>query len=123
MSVRITLREGDPSAERAELVAALPEPAQATEESLRSALREALSAARGRAAPTLVVPGLGAGALSQQRAAEVLLEVARRAPSDGALQEIRFVLAGEPLYRIYEMVNDAARVAEQMAKLRQRRGT
>jgi hypothetical protein len=31
------------------------------------------------------------------------------------------VLFGEPAYRIFEMVNDAARVAEQMARLEKRR--
>lgn len=119
MSVRITLREGAVSADSAELVATLPVAAEATEESLRSALQSALALAARRGARTLVVAGPGAGALPQQRAAELLLKEARAAQSGGALEEIRFVLAGEPLYRIYEMVNDAARVAEQMAKLRQ----
>jgi hypothetical protein len=39
-----------------------------------------------------------------------------------SLEEIRFVLFGEPMYRLFEMANDAAKVAEQMAKLRRSRG-
>jgi hypothetical protein len=121
MSARITLHEGAVSAEATDAVAALPDAAHANEAQLRAAFCDALALAERRGARVLIVPGLESGALSQQRAAEVLLEAARTAPAGGALEEIRFVLAGEPLYRIYEMVNDAARVSEQMARLRQRR--
>ena len=53
--------------------------------------------------------------------ARLLLEEARqhlRGPT--CLEEIRFVLFGEPMYRIFEMANDAARVREQMDLLRRR---
>ncbi len=40
---------------------------------------------------------------------------------ESGLEEIRFVLFGEPAYRVFEMVNDAARVAEQMERLAKRR--
>ena len=36
------------------------------------------------------------------------------------LQEIRFVLFGEPAYRVFEMVHDASKVAAQMERLKRR---
>ena len=36
--------------------------------------------------------------------------------ADG-LEEIRFVLFGEPAYRVFEMANDAASVKAQMKRL------
>jgi hypothetical protein len=51
----------------------------------------------------------------------VLLAEARahlRGPT--SLEEIRCVLFDEPTYRVFEMVQDAAKVAEQMEKLRSR---
>jgi len=65
--------------------------------------------------------GAGIGGFPMQRCAEVLLEEARahlRGPT--SLEEIRFVLFGEPSYRVFEMVQDAAKVAEQMERLRSR---
>jgi hypothetical protein len=54
----------------------------------------------------------------------VSLEEARAYTGDGtSLEEIRFVLYGEPAFRLFEMVNDAAKVAAQMerlAKMRER---
>ena len=53
-----------------------------------------------------------------QRCAEVSLEVARACLGQAqVLEEVRFVLFGEPALRVFEMVNDAERVAEQMARL------
>ena len=93
---------------------------QVSEESLRSTLRATFSLADSHACRTIAVPAIGAGigGLALQRCAEVSIEEAR-AYSDGggALEEIRFVLFGEPAYRLFEMVNDAAKVAAQMAKL------
>jgi O-acetyl-ADP-ribose deacetylase (regulator of RNase III) len=69
------------------------------------------------------VPALGAGVagFALQRCAEILLEEARaHATAETPLEEIRFVLFGEPAYRMFEMVNDAGRVTDQLAKLRQR---
>ena len=37
-----------------------------------------------------------------------------------SLEEIRFVLFGEPAYRLFEMVNDAARVQAQAERLKNR---
>ena len=57
-----------------------------------------------------------------QRCAEVSIEVARgHLCQETSLEEIRFVLFGEPAYRIFEMVNDAAKVAAQMARLKDQR--
>jgi O-acetyl-ADP-ribose deacetylase (regulator of RNase III) len=103
--------------------ATMPPGGAATEESVRAAMRSALEAACALGVKTLAVPALGAGVagFSLQRCAEVLLEEARvRASEPSSLEEIRFVLYGEPAYRMFEMVNDSARVAEQLAKLRAR---
>lgn len=149
MSVRITLKEGDLASELADAIvsaassdaialgdavvtgaprfvihaAAKPPGGAASEASVRSAMRSALTRARELGVKTLAVPALGAGSagLSVQRCAEVLIEEARaHAASETSIEEIRFVLSGEPTYRMFEMVNDAARVAEQMTRLRQR---
>ena len=37
-----------------------------------------------------------------------------------SLECVRFVLFGEPAFRVFEMVNDAAKVAAQMERLRKR---
>ena len=95
----------------------------ATEESVRSAMRAALARARERGCRIIAVPALGAGiaGFPLQRCAEVLLEEARRhLAGETSLEEIRFVLFGEPAYRVFEMVNDAAKVAAQMERLRAR---
>ena len=103
--------------------ATMPPGGSASEASVRAAMRSALERARALGVKTLAVPALGAGVagFSLQRCAEILLEEARaHAASETSLEEIRFVLYGEPAYRMFEMVNDSARVAEQLAKLRQR---
>jgi len=103
--------------------ATMPPAGAATEESVRDAMRSALAAARRLGVKTLAVPALGAGVagFSLQRCAEILLAEARAQASEPASpEEIRFVLYGEPAYRMFEMVNDSARVAEQLAKLRAR---
>jgi len=97
---------------------------RADEASVRSAMRAALERARERGLRTLAVPAIGAGiaGFPLQRCAELLLEEARRhLEGETSLEEIRFVLFGEPAYRVFEMVNDAARVAAQMERLRSRR--
>jgi O-acetyl-ADP-ribose deacetylase (regulator of RNase III) len=143
MSVRITLKEGDLASEPADaLVVAGPRAAEsalparfvihalatepdgaASETSVRNALRAALAAAREHGAKSVALPPLGAGAgLSLRRCAEILIEEARaHGEQPTTLEEIRFVVSGEPAYRMFEMVNDAARVADQLAKLRERR--
>jgi O-acetyl-ADP-ribose deacetylase (regulator of RNase III) len=97
---------------------------RADEPSVRSAMRAALERARERGCRSIAVPAIGAGiaGFPLQRCAEVLLEEARRhLAGETSLEEIRFVLFGEPAYRVFEMVNDAAKVAAQMERLRSRR--
>jgi len=101
--------------------AGMPPGGAADEASVRSAMRAALERAREQGCRTLAVPAIGAGvgALALQRCAEILLEEARQhLAGETSLEEIRFVLFGEPAYRVFEMVNDAAKVAAQMERLR-----
>lgn len=96
---------------------------QATEESVRSSVHSSFELARKRGCRTLACPAVGAGigGVSLQRCAEVSLEEARRhMDSHGCLDEIRFVLFGEPAYRVFEMVNDAAQVSAGMERLKRR---
>jgi len=96
---------------------------RASEESVRSAVRASLEVAREQGCASVALPAIGAGAggLSLQRCAEVSIEEARAHLEGGSpLAEIRFVLFGEPAFRIFEMVNDAAKVAAQMERLQRR---
>ena len=104
--------------------AGMPPGGRANEESVRASMRAALERAREHGCRTLAVPAIGAGVggVPLQRCAEILLEEARRhLASDTPVGEIRFVLFGEPAYRVFEMVNDAAKVAAQMERLRARK--
>jgi O-acetyl-ADP-ribose deacetylase len=104
--------------------ASMPPGGSASEESVRSSMRRALELARDRGVRTLAVPAIGAGVAGfpLQRCAEILIEEARRhLAGPTSLEEVRFVLFGEPAYRVFEMVHDAAKVAEQMERLRRRR--
>jgi len=90
---------------------------------VRSAMRAALARAREHGCRSVAVPAIGAGVggVPLQRCAEILLEEAREhLAGETSLEEIRFVLFGEPAYRVFEMVNDAAKVAAQMERLRSR---
>jgi O-acetyl-ADP-ribose deacetylase (regulator of RNase III) len=101
--------------------ASMPPGGVASEESVRSSWRRSLELARERGLRSLAAPAIGAGiaGFPLQRCAEILIEEARRhLAGDTSLEEIRFVLFGEPAYRVFEMVNDAAKVAEQMERLR-----
>jgi O-acetyl-ADP-ribose deacetylase (regulator of RNase III) len=103
--------------------AGMPPGGAATEESVRSAMRRSLELAREKQCRTIAVPAIGAGiaGFPLQRCAEILLEEARaHLEGGGGLEEIRFVLFGEPTYRVFEMVNDAAKVAAQMERLEKR---
>jgi O-acetyl-ADP-ribose deacetylase (regulator of RNase III) len=99
---------------------------EVTEASLRSTLQASLVLAEESECQTLALPAIGAGVggLSLQRCAEISLEEVRRYVEDHegetSLVEIRFVLFGEPAYRVFEMVNDAAKVEAQMRRLRGR---
>ena len=96
---------------------------QADEASVRGAVRASLELAAERGLRSIAFPAIGAGVggFSQQRCAEVSLEEVR-AHLDGnsSLEIVHFVLFGEPTYRLFEMVNDAAKVAAQMERLNKR---
>ena len=96
----------------------------ASAESVRACMRRSLELAAERGCRTLAVPAIGAGigGLSVQRCAEILLEEARaHLAGQTPLEELRFVLYGEPVYRVFEATLDAAKVQEQMARLRARK--
>lgn len=103
--------------------ASMPPGGSASEESVRSAMRRALELAAERGLRSIAVPALGAGiaGFPLQRSAEILVEEARRhLAGETSLEEIRFVPFGEPAYRVFEMVHDAAKIAEQMERLARR---
>lgn len=105
--------------------AGMPPGAAASEESVRSSMRASLERAREQGCRTIAVPAIGAGiaGFPMQRCAEILLEEARRhLEAETSLEEIRFVLFGEPAYRIFEQVDDAARIEAQLKRLRRRDG-
>jgi O-acetyl-ADP-ribose deacetylase (regulator of RNase III) len=92
-----------------------------TEESIRGAARCALALARERGLRSIAFPalGTGVGGFSVQRCAEVLLEETEAHVAEGtSLEEVRFVLFGEPAYRVFEQVRDAARIRASLARLR-----
>jgi O-acetyl-ADP-ribose deacetylase (regulator of RNase III) len=125
MSGRIVVREGVIGDASADAILSVPPLLHGAdcEESLRDSFRAGLEDARGRGCRSVAAPALGAGrgGLPLQRAAEILIEEARRhLAGETCIEEIRFVLDGEPSYRVFEAVQDAARVAEQMERLRQR---
>ena len=103
--------------------AGMPPGGVATEESVRSSMRRSLELAREKQCRTVAVPAIGAGiaGFPLQRCAEILLEEARAHLEAGdGVEEIRFVLFGEPTYRVFEMVDDAAKVAAQMERFERR---
>ena len=95
----------------------------ASEDSVRRSARRSLELAAELGCRSVALPALGAGVggIVAQRCAELLFEEARaHLRGKSSLEEIRFVLFGEPMYRVFEMANDAARVREQMERLRGR---
>lgn len=99
---------------------------RASAESVERALHATLEQAERVGARTLAVPaiGTGVGGLALQDCAEISLACVRRfAEERGAacsIEEVRFVLMGEPAYRVFEMVNDAAKVEAQMRRMARR---
>jgi len=103
--------------------ASMPPGGQANEISVRTSLRRSLELAAEQGCRTLAVPAIGAGVAGVpiRRSAEILLDEARRhLDGETPIEEIRFVLFGEQAYRVFESVNDAARIQAQMDRLRRR---
>jgi O-acetyl-ADP-ribose deacetylase (regulator of RNase III) len=87
-------------------------------------VRRSLELARERGCRSVAIPAIGAGigGLSAQSCAEILLAEARaHLAGETSLEEVRFVLFGEPSYRVFELVLDAAKIQEQMERLRSRK--
>ncbi len=103
--------------------AGMPPGGFATEASVRASMRRSLELAKQHAFRSIAIPAIGAGigGISAQRCAEILLEEARKhLEAETTLEEVRFVLMGEPTFRIFEMTKDAEAVRAQMARLRSR---
>jgi O-acetyl-ADP-ribose deacetylase (regulator of RNase III) len=101
--------------------AGMPLGGRATEDSVRSSARRSLELAEQHGCRSVAIPAIGAGVggLSVQRCAEILIaEVRAHLAGDSCLEEVRFVLFGEPAYRIFEMALDASKVQEQLERLR-----
>jgi O-acetyl-ADP-ribose deacetylase (regulator of RNase III) len=91
-----------------------------SEQSLRDCTRATLDLARQHGLRSIAFPaiGTGVGGFPMQRCAEIMLEEAEcHADGETPLEEIRFVLRGEPAYRVFEQVMDASRIRAQMEKL------
>jgi O-acetyl-ADP-ribose deacetylase (regulator of RNase III) len=105
--------------------AGMPPGGGVSDENLRKSLRATFALAAREGLRSIACPAIGAGVggLSLQTCAEISLTEARRFiaenPNSG-LEEIRFVLFGEPAFRVFEMVNDAVKVEEQMRRMRDR---
>jgi len=112
---------GDLQAEFVIHAAAMEPGGKVSEHSLRAAIRATLEAAVRLEVRTLAIPaiGTGVGALPLRQCAEILLEEleqhGQRQPD--AFEEIRLVLFGEPAYRVFEQVRDAARIKAQLARM------
>jgi O-acetyl-ADP-ribose deacetylase (regulator of RNase III) len=95
-----------------------------SEDGIRSSVRRSLELAAEHQCTSIAIPAIGAGigGFSAQRSAEILLAEARaHLAGETSLGEVRFVLLGEPTYRVFEAARDAAKVQEQMERLRERR--
>lgn len=96
----------------------------ADEKSVQCSVRRALELAGEHGCASVAVPAVGAGigGLSAQRCAELLIAEARaHLAGETSVREVRFVLFGEPMYRLFESALDAAKVQEQMERLRARK--
>ncbi len=91
-----------------------------TEDSLRACVRSSFELARQRGVARIAFPaiGTGVGGFSVQRCAEIMLEeTEQHLAGETSVEEVRFILFGEPTYRIFEEVQDAGRIRAQLAKL------
>ena len=94
---------------------------QASEQSVQSSVARSLELASEHRLRSIAFPAIGAGigGFSLQRCAELSLQEARaHLAGETSLELVRFVLFGEPAYRVFEMVDDAVKVAAQMERLK-----
>jgi len=104
--------------------AGMPPGGSADEASVRGAVRRSLDLANERGCSSVAIPAVGAGigGFSARRCAEILIAEARaHLAGETTLEEVRFVLFGEAMYRVFEGTLDAAKVEAQMEALRARR--
>jgi O-acetyl-ADP-ribose deacetylase (regulator of RNase III) len=108
-----------------------------SEASLRSVTRRSLELAEARGFRSIAFPaiGTGVGGFPMARCAEIMIEEVQRhlrgpeaavgaagaASTSTQLDEVRFVLFGEPAFRVFEQVHDQARIAAQLDALRRAR--
>ena len=93
---------------------------ETSEEALRGATRRCLEIALEHGLRSVAFPalGTGTGGFSMQRCAELMLEEVRRHIDGGtSLEEVRFVVFGEPAYRLFEQVMDAEKIRKQLERL------
>jgi len=103
--------------------AGMPPGGSASAEGVRASVRRSLELAAERGCRTIALPAVGAGigGLAVQRCAEILIEEAQaHLAGETTLEEVRFVLFGEPAYRVFESAQDAAKVRAQIERLRRR---
>jgi O-acetyl-ADP-ribose deacetylase (regulator of RNase III) len=106
--------------------AGMPLGGRATPDSVGRALRSSLERAVEIGARTLAVPAIGAGVggVALQTCAEISIACVRGFAEELGdacpIEEVRFVLMGEPSYRVFEMVHDAAKVEAQMRRMARR---
>jgi len=117
MSGRIRVRAAELAPEPGDAVVDLS--TASGETALREGLGGALDAARrrGERRVSVLAPRGGAAGLPLQRCAEVLLDAARcHLAGATSIDEIQFLVEGEPALRLFESVQDAARIAEQAGR-------
>ncbi len=94
------------------------------EDTLRAVTLRCLAEAERRGLRALALPAIGAGigGLGMQRCAEIMLDVVESHLARGStLEEVRFVLFGEPAYRVFENVRDGLAARRQLERLRRLR--
>ena len=134
---RIVLLEGDIADQEVDAIVHAADSALALDSGVAGAIAARAGPwAEREGCRSVALPAIGAGdgGLSLQQCAEISLEEARRVAQRGGeerggerggeeggaigLEEIRFVLLGEPVFRVFEMANDAAKIEAQMRRLR-----
>jgi O-acetyl-ADP-ribose deacetylase (regulator of RNase III) len=95
-----------------------------SEAALRSVTRRSLELATARGFRSIAFPaiGTGVGAFPLTRCAEIMMEeVQNHLRELTCVEEVRFVLFGEPALRVFEQVHDQARIQAQLQLLRSAR--